>query len=370
MIRGSRRRFIRCPHGGPPAPSRSSRGRDPESGSGFCGLSCLVSVLRFRPLPAEDSLRRLHLTACGALLVAVALVLVGGVVRVSDSGLGCGPAGSGTHGWPLCRGDLLPGGQAHAVLEYTHRILAVATAILLAAILWQVLRRFRDRRDLLLATLGAVLLVLGQAGLGALTVEHGLQTALVAAHLGVAMVLLGLLEWLALAGRGLAPSPPTPARSRVAALACLLLLMTIVAGGIVAGTEERGTPRGGSGDGAHLACGKEFPTCNGAFLPFGEGEMVDVQLAHRTAMFLAVAAIAALIVLLRRERRGALALAVALALATQLWLGGLNVWVGESATLVVSHLAVATLLWLLVVAAVISVPAQVGGTGRSLREVG
>ena len=30
------------------------------------------------------------------------LIIVGGVVRVSDSGLGCGPAGSGFHGWPFC----------------------------------------------------------------------------------------------------------------------------------------------------------------------------------------------------------------------------------------------------------------------------
>ncbi len=30
------------------------------------------------------------------------LILLGGVVRVSGSGLGCGPAGSGFHGWPLC----------------------------------------------------------------------------------------------------------------------------------------------------------------------------------------------------------------------------------------------------------------------------
>jgi heme A synthase len=35
------------------------------------------------------------------------LVIVGGVVRVSDSGLGCGKAGSGTEGWPLCGGRVL-----------------------------------------------------------------------------------------------------------------------------------------------------------------------------------------------------------------------------------------------------------------------
>ena len=37
------------------------------------------------------------------------LIIVGGIVRVSDSGLGCGPGGSGFHGWPFCNGDVVPG---------------------------------------------------------------------------------------------------------------------------------------------------------------------------------------------------------------------------------------------------------------------
>ena len=37
------------------------------------------------------------------------LIVVGGVVRVSDSGLGCGPGGSGLHGWPFCKGNVVPG---------------------------------------------------------------------------------------------------------------------------------------------------------------------------------------------------------------------------------------------------------------------
>ena len=44
-----------------------------------------------------------------------ALILIGGIVRVSDSGLGCGAAGSGTHGWPLCEGGVLPADSAESV---------------------------------------------------------------------------------------------------------------------------------------------------------------------------------------------------------------------------------------------------------------
>lgn len=312
--------------------------------------------LRFGPLPDPDALRRFRLLADGAILSTFLLVVVGGVVRVADAGLGCGPAGSGLHGWPLCQGRLLPATQVHTVLEYTHRFLAALVAILLLAILWQALRRLRDQRTLVWGAIAASLLVVVQALLGALTVEHGLDTALVAAHLGLAMVLLGVLAGLSLAARGRRrPARPGTALLRaVAVLACALLLATIVAGGVVAGTEEHGTPGGERPDGAHMACGSEFPSCNGAFLPFGEGEMVDIQLAHRTAMFLAVAAIVALALLLRRSRQEGLALAIALVLATQVWLGALNVWLGKSAALVVAHLALGTLLWVLAAAALLS----------------
>jgi heme A synthase len=306
-------------------------------------------------LPDPDALRRFRLLVDGAILSTFLLVVVGGVVRVADAGLGCGPARSGLHGWPLCRGNLLPAAQVHTILEYSHRFLAALVVILLAAILWQALRRFRDQRTLVWGAIAASLLVVVQALLGALTVERGLDTALVAAHLGVAMLLLAVLVGLSIASRGHRPTLSDPRRLRaVAAPACLLLLATIVAGGVVAGTEEHGTAGGARPDGAHMACGSEFPTCNGAFLPFGAGEMVDIQLAHRTAMFLAVATLAALALLLRRRRQQALALAIFLALAAQVWLGAMNVWLGESAALVVAHLALGTLLWLLAVAALLS----------------
>ena len=47
-------------------------------------------------------------------------------MRVSDSGLGCGPGGSGFHGWPFCNGDVVPGLDLNSIVEYTHRALAGA----------------------------------------------------------------------------------------------------------------------------------------------------------------------------------------------------------------------------------------------------
>ena len=45
-------------------------------------------------------------------------------MRISDSGLGCGAAGSGTEGWPLCGGRVVPLIDTNMIVEYSHRILA------------------------------------------------------------------------------------------------------------------------------------------------------------------------------------------------------------------------------------------------------
>ena len=301
-------------------------------------------------MATSDALRRLRWLVAAAVIVTFLLIVAGGVVRVGDAGLGCGPPGSGLRGWPLCHGRLVPTGHVHTVIEYTHRFLAAVVVILLAAILWQVLRRFRGERPLVCGAIAAMLLVIVQAVLGGLTVEHGLRTALVAAHLGTAMLLLGTLIGLyaATRPRRAALAVERPLRA-VAAVACGLLLATIVAGGVIAGTEHHGTSGGETAEGAHLACGREFPTCSGSFLPYGRNEMVDIQLVHRTLMFLTVAAIAALALLLRRRHMtGPLPLVVGAVLAVQVLLGAMNIWLGEHGALVVAHLAVATLLWVLV----------------------
>src|SRR3954469_18995385 len=117
------------------------------------------------------------------------LIVVGGIVRVSDSGLGCGPGGSGLHGWPLCRGDVVPGTNIHSIVEYTHRSAASLVGILWIGLALMAWRRYRPLRWVTTAGFG---LVVAQGLLGALVVDKNLQDALVAAHLGLAMLLFAL----------------------------------------------------------------------------------------------------------------------------------------------------------------------------------
>src|SRR5439155_10081343 len=128
--------------------------------------------------------RRLALWTAAATFL---LIVLGGVVRVSDSGLGCGPGGSGVHGWPLCRGDIVPGFSLHTAIEYAHRAVAsivVVEMLLLAVVAW---RRYRAHRSLVRATIAGTVMIVAQALLGTATVEYGLDEPMDAAILGRAM---------------------------------------------------------------------------------------------------------------------------------------------------------------------------------------
>ena len=288
--------------------------------------------------PPSTAFRRLVLATAVATFV---LIIVGGIVRVSDSGLGCGPGGSGFHGWPLCKGDVVPGVDLNSVVEYTHRALAGAVSLMILAL---VVLSWRRHRQFLGVTVALMLLILAQAGLGGATVEENLEEALVAAHLGLAMLLLGGLLYLWRGAEGVRPQTGGPRLLAVAASAAVFC--TVVAGGYMAGTQNYGRADYQLGDGAHHACGKEFPSCNGDFMPFGQSRLVDIHLTHRAFMYLAsVLLIALIVVSLRRRVAVPYALALIGLLVAQILVGALNVWLDEYEWLIVLHLALGTLLW-------------------------
>jgi heme A synthase len=314
-----------------------------------------------------EQLRRFRRLADLTALVTFLLIIVGGIVRVSDSGLGCGQGGSGTKGWPLCGGDVVPlVGDENTLIEFSHRALATVVVVLIGLLCWRAYRDLRDGHSWAFrGSLAAGVIVLAQAVLGGLTVEHSLKEELVAAHLGTAMLLLGLLLWLGIKARtegaaetGQSVRPPVRGLKPFAATAAVLLLGAIVAGGYMAGTEEEGVNEVGPNiAGAHLACGHQFPTCgDGKFLPFGNNRLTDIHLTHRVFVYAATIAIIVLLsVAFARGSRDRLLALAALLLFCQVLLGALNVWLGEHAWLIVAHLATATLLW----AAVISIAYRV-----------
>jgi heme a synthase len=328
---------------------------------------------------ADGDLLRLRRLINLTVVATLVLIVIGGVVRVSDSGLGCGPEGSGTEGWPLCGGRVLPLVQEKALVEFSHRAAATVVVVLIALIVWRVLKLGPAASPLLRrGSIFAIVLVLAQAALGGLTVEQGLEDELVAAHLGLAMVLLGTLLALAWAARPESSAGRAPLAGRglrpLAGATVVLALATIVAGGYVAGTEEEGV-RNGAVNGAHLACGEQFPRClNDGVLPFGEhGRLADIHLTHRALVYVTSFAVLALLGLAvyRRAFSRELGLLVAL-LVVQFALGVLNVLLGKQPTLIVAHLTTGTLLFAASVATAlrflpVPLPSSVPGPARAER---
>jgi len=285
-------------------------------------------------------MRRLVLATAIATFV---LIIVGGVVRVSDSGLGCGPAGSGFHGWPFCNGDVVPGMDLNSVVEYTHRALAGVVSVMIVSI---VVLAWRRHREYLVPAVALLALILAQAALGGATVEDNLEEAYVAAHLGLAMLLLGGLLYLYRNVSGATLTDGGPGMRVLAIAASAAVLCTIVAGGYMAGTQNYGRADYQLGDGAHHACGKEFPSCNGEFMPFGKTRLVDIHLTHRAFMYLAVLLVTSLVVVaLRRGVLTRYAWGLLGLLALQVLVGALNVWLDEYELMILLHLALGTLLW-------------------------
>jgi heme A synthase len=291
---------------------------------------------------ASSGSRRLALATVSATFL---LIVLGGIVRVSDSGLGCGPGGSGLHGWPLCRGDVLPGTDINAIVEYMHRTMASIVGLLWLGltIMSFRLRRFRPLRWV---TLAGFALVVAQGLLGALVVDKDLEEGLVAGHLALAMLLFALSIYLARIVRraddgkpAVAPLLVSAGFKRLAFGAQAVLLGAIVAGGYMAGSEKEGL-----GEWA-----KTRAQFNDGFLPFGN-RFVNIHLTHRVFVYLTTILVIALVVAILRRRPAESMVKAAWAavglLVLQIVLGGLNVWLtDEYQALVVAHLTVATLLW-------------------------
>ena len=137
------------------------------------------------------------------------------------------------------------------------------------------------------------------------------------------------------------------------------MLGTIAAGGYMSATELHGTGQEHRSVDAHMACGDEFPSCGGEFLPFGRSQALDIHLTHRAIMYVAVTVLLVLFALVMRQRRRLdpdsasaltrLGLAIIGVMLIQVLLGAVNVWAGEHAWLIVAHLAGGALLWITLV---------------------
>ncbi len=214
----------------------------------------------------DDGPRLYRRVAVAAVILAIGLITLGGVVRITGSGMGCGDH------WPLCNGRILPNlSDTLEVIEWSHRWVASllsATILVLALVAWQ--RHWSEPRLRNPALLAGAVLVL-QVLLGAVTVKLGTAAPAVVIHLANAMTLLAVLVVAALrSGEG-----PTPvgvhSGARLSAITLALGFVTILAGAFVANYN------------AGVYC-LGFPLCAGELAP-PPTVLGRIQWVHRLLAF-------------------------------------------------------------------------------------
>lgn len=171
------------------------------------------------------------------LVAQVVIVVTGGAVRLTGSGLGCST-------WPQCEpGQFTPVRHEavswHPFIEFGNRTLTGVLVVIAVATAWAVWRQAARPRSLRVLALVPIIGVLVQAVLGGLTVLVELHPALVGSHFLLSMVLVAASTQLRLRF----DHPDTPARwtdhgtIRTLALATVpLAVLVLVLGSVTTGT--------------------------------------------------------------------------------------------------------------------------------------
>lgn len=184
------------------------------------------------PRPAPRTVRRL---ALASVVANSAIVVTGGAVRLTSSGLGC-PT------WPRCTETSYTPTQEYAVhglIEFGNRLL---TFVLLAIVVATTVAVWRQRPARPGMRRLSVLVLLGipaQAVLGGITVLTGLNPWTVMGHFLVSSVLIGLATVLHQRSRegDLLPRPVVPPALRQLGTGLLVVVgATLVAGTVVTGS--------------------------------------------------------------------------------------------------------------------------------------
>ena len=309
--------------------------------------------------------------ALASVVATFALIVLGGIVRVTGSGLGCGGE------WPLCDGSLIPPLTKEDIIEYSHRLVASGiVGPLVAGTFLIALFRHRHVRAVLIPSGISVVLLLVQAGLGGVTVLTELPGHVVAAHMALAQALLACLILVAVASYNARVTDPVPspaAASPVSASASTIdeespasdstpewqgrfpLLAGIAAVAtyalILSGSYVTATP------GALAAC-PQWPLCDGSILP--SGGLQAIHMLHR--LVAAVVGIFLIYTLYRGYKLGIQRMAEGgiplmflsaggiIVFLTQVFIGALAIWTSFPVAIRAYHIGLATAIWGIIVA--------------------
>ncbi|MDT3396067.1 COX15/CtaA family protein [Streptomyces sp. B1866] len=182
----------------------------------------------------QPSARFVERAALAAVVMSVVIVVTGGAVRLTESGLGC-PT------WPTCTDESLAPTHAmgvHGAIEFGNRMLTYVLCAAIGLLIVAARARTPVRRPLTRLGWAQFWIVMGNAVVGGVTVLTGLNPYIVSAHflLSTALLTVAVLTWQrAREGDGPARAAvPGPVRQLtwllVAAAALLIVAGTVVTG--------------------------------------------------------------------------------------------------------------------------------------------
>ena len=264
--------------------------------------------------------RRFATLAWAAAICTYLLIVLGAVVRITGSGLGCGEH------WPLCNGHLFPPlNDIGTVIEWSHRLVAALVTILVVGLAIPGLAPGVRESKARYVALG---LLVVQILLGAITVKLALPAWTVVLHLGTAMLLLATLLIIATSSPGRAFL-----LQRGTLVIVPLAFVTVLFGALTANL------------GAAAACGG-FPLCNGQVWT-SAGSLAVIHWTHRLLAY-ALAIVA--VIWAKRSRQTGAALVLVM-IAVQIIVGATMVLNGLPRVLQATHVAVGAAVWASVVLA-------------------
>ena len=127
-----------------------------------------------------------HMIKWAALISALMAATMGGVVRVTGSGLGCPD-------WPLCYGQIIPPMDITAWIEYIHRLSGALAGVFILFLFASGLARYSMQDMILKLIVFTPIIVIVQGLFGAYTVLTEISPMVALIHTGIATALVGLL---------------------------------------------------------------------------------------------------------------------------------------------------------------------------------
>ncbi len=257
------------------------------------------------------------------------LITLGGIVRITGSGLGCPD-------WPLCHGKLIPPFEFHTLIEYTHRLVASSTGIIVLAT--AVTAAWNQRRfNSLVAILAFTVFLVGVAGaLGGATVLTELHPDLRTLHLATAQTIFALLMVSLVWGYKTRTSPGQGDDMLFswASAAAIATFVVILSGSYIVGR------------GAGSVC-PSWPLCDSGLTPnvgLGWLHLLHRLLAGAGALLAGIAAVMAWRYRQEWPILWVTGVAVGALVVVQTLAGAANPWTGFSAGARAAHLSLATAL--------------------------